>query len=125
WPRLTIAMTAPTPIMIPSIVKMERILFLFNALRAIFRMTHRLMALASSQSRTTSSYNRLIHFVAQQISVLHVDDARGVGCDVVFVSDHNQSDSFFAVQQLQKFHDFLRSGAIQIAGWLVGEQNGG
>src|SRR4029434_698818 len=42
-PRLTIAITAPTPMMMPSIVRIERILFRFSAFRAIFKITQKLI----------------------------------------------------------------------------------
>ena len=43
-PRLTMAMTAPTPMIMPSMVRIERILFRFRAFRAIFRITQMLMS---------------------------------------------------------------------------------
>jgi hypothetical protein len=40
-PTAIIAITAPTPMMIPSIVRAERILFTIRALRAILRLARR------------------------------------------------------------------------------------
>ena len=38
WPRLTMVMTAATPMMIPSMVRMERIMFRPRDLREIFKI---------------------------------------------------------------------------------------
>ncbi len=58
WPTLTMAITAPTPIMTPSIVRIDRIL-----LRARARMAMRMMANKS----ITSSSRLLGHFWIEHV----------------------------------------------------------
>ncbi len=49
------AMTAPTPMMMPSMVRIERILFRFRAFKAIFRITQMLMLNSLQMQMTNDS----------------------------------------------------------------------
>src|SRR5262245_10733577 len=125
-PRLTMAMTAPTPMMMPNIVRIERILFRFSAFNAIFKMTQKLMmnslkpTLAPSSISCLLRRDRRLHLVAQQMAVFHVQNARGIGRNVMFMRHHHQRDAFLTVQVLQESHDLFRSCAVQVACGLVG-----
>src|SRR5690606_2481925 len=86
-PSETIAMTEPTPITMPSVVRTER-------------MTLRLIS-RSAMSRVeshTSGLRRRVGGVAQDQPVLELDDAPRPARDVRLVRDHHDGDAARAVE---------------------------
>src|SRR4029077_11481099 len=135
-PTATLAITAPTPIMIPSMVRMLRIL-----LRARARMANRRMLIRSIRSllfwyccfasarrqccqnfggASAIAYRR----IAQNLAVAKQDCAPRETCHVWLVCDQQNGQPAFVVETLKRVHNFYARPRVQIAGGLVGQQDG-
>src|ERR1039457_3855612 len=62
-------------------------------------------------------------FVLLDFAVADVDDAVGVQGDIVFVG-HQDDGIALLVEAFEEAHDFVAGGGIEVAGGLVGQQNG-
>src|ERR1700726_1104716 len=127
WPTLTMAITAPTPIMMPSMVRMER-----SLLRAKARMAIRMIANKSIEA-SILEYRHILQnlrrnrtvlhqFIATNCAVLEVDTAFGKLCDIGLVRDQDNGQPI-VIQLLEYFQNLDRSAAVQIAGGFIGQQN--
>src|SRR5439155_13350629 len=63
-------------------------------------------------------------FVAVNLAVANVNDAMGARCDVVLVGDQNDSVAC-PLQPVEQVHDFDAGSRVQVAGRLVGQDDGG
>src|SRR5450756_1811254 len=128
-PRATMVMTAPTPMIIPSIVSAVRILFRLSAFRAIRNVMNIVMALLVHRHRRQSGklyagdpairdlLVRLDHPVAER------DDAGAVFGDVALVCDEEHGNPAFLVQRLEHVHDLDGGPGVEVAGRLIGEED--
>src|SRR5450759_5512937 len=135
-PTPTIAMTAPTPIMMPSMVRLERILLRARARTAI-------RATANKSIRDTSSADsaeplilfrwKILEHLGRGLAIYHkpvstnspvakLDGAPGKLRNIVLVRNQNDSQSS-VVQPLENLHNFHRRAAVKIAGRLIRQQN--
>src|ERR1700675_3040164 len=106
WPSPTMAITAPTPMMMPSMVRMERIL-----LRASARIAIRTTAISSMRSSILQGGQRLQDlagaqdvgglFVPADAAVAEDDRALGELRDVVLVGDEHDGQPLLLIQPLQ------------------------
>src|ERR1017187_2170328 len=62
-------------------------------------------------------------FVRFHLAVADVNDAVGVQGDIVFVGDQDDGIALL-VEAFEEAHDFVAGGGIEVAGGLVGQQNG-
>src|SRR5438105_13893740 len=120
-PIATTAITQPTPMTIPSIVRNERSLFREIALRPTMvmlpsRCTLFFMSLHASRPPLLNS----LVFLNQ--AVAHCHDALRVLRDVRFVRDQDDCLSFI-IQLLKDAHDFFRGSRVEVPGRFVGEKN--
>src|SRR5215471_15472260 len=108
-PTPTIAITAATPMMMPSIVSAERMRFTFSArsairlLATILFMTVPLLCLLDRYQRQILGGIAWIFetLVELQPSVLKMDIPAAVRGDFGIVRHHNDGDSLFAIQLLE------------------------
>src|SRR5688572_14059135 len=110
-------MTQATPMMIPSAVSAERILFRAIAFKPTFRMVRNFI-LIPSVSRGRPPLRRSA--VLQDPSVPEDDDPLRVLRDVVLVGDEDDRLAF-VVQALEHRHDLFRRLRVEVAGRLVRE----
>src|SRR6266446_4560915 len=106
----TTAITEDTPMRIPSTVRNERSLFARREESAIVT--------ASFKGISSSS------LVALDLAVPDVDGAMGVLGDVALVGDEDDRVAVL-VELFEQAHDLLPGGRVQVAGGLVGQQDGG
>src|SRR5690349_10535077 len=108
-PMATMTMTAPTPMMMPSMVSRVRILFLrmlfpamLMSLLAFMLPRHRELVAFCKVSRgiVTVEYRH----VAADHAVAHLDDALHVLCNIRLVRHHHDGDAL-VVQLLEQRHD--------------------
>src|SRR5712692_10451264 len=146
---LTVAITAPTPMMMPSIVSDDRILLRARARRASRNVFQKSIPY-SSASRRPFRRRRwallvLLFFflflergqggqnlarreavadsqIATQLAVAKLEGALGIRRDVQFMCDQHHRQPFLLVQALQDVHDLDGRAAVQVAGGLVGQQ---
>ena len=128
-PTATMAMTAATPMIIPSIVKADRMRLTRrarNAMRMLARSFIRdFFVLFRGQvfqldGRVERARNNQI---ALQAAVAEVNVAAGVSCDVGLVSDNDHGHSGFAIQPLKDRHDLDAGARIQRSGRLIRQDN--
>ena len=111
-PIVTMAITAPTPMMMPSTVRNER-----SVLRRI-DWSASLMASISIMPPPAGH-------VGIDAAVDETDDAPGEGSHVGFVCHHDDRDALVTVEAGQQVHDLPAGLGVEIAGRLVGQQDGG
>src|SRR4051794_26456339 len=148
WPRLaicactcafaplpipTIAITAPTPIIIPSAVRAERSLFRRSARNAIRNVDpkrilalHRYQIIDCRKPAQFFSSNEPVgdRTIATHKTIAHHHVAPCESRDVRFVRDHDDGDAVI-VQLLENSHDLDARPAIEVAGGLIGEHDFG
>src|SRR5262245_3323474 len=95
WPMETIAMTAPTPIMMPSIVNADRILLRPRARMATLRMARKFIVVLFGFGRWQflqglgSIFPILDRHIASNAPVAELNNACAVLSDIRFVGDEN------------------------------------
>src|SRR5450830_371751 len=99
--------TAAIPIIIPSMVRNERI---FAA--KIARVAFRKLSLRSI----------LVPLIGHNAAVLDTNHAFGLSSDAIIVSDIDNRLSV-CVQLFHDVYDFARALGVEVAGWLVGKNN--
>src|SRR5580765_404803 len=123
----TKAITAPTPITIPSMVKVVRILFRASARSAIRNVESKSINELVFQSRHGLQRFGCIGTVPDGIIPpdLAVTKHDAPLCELSYVMlVRNQNDSqTLVIQRLKDLHHLNRSAAVQIAGGFVGKQN--
>src|SRR5512137_453281 len=102
-------MTAPTPMMMPSMVKMARSLLDNKARRAIWTLS---VMLISAD-----------HLVAFHQPITDVDDAAGLLGYCGIMRHKDDGDTTFLVQLAKDGHDLLARPGIQVAGGFVGQDD--
>src|SRR4051812_20196885 len=151
-PSATMVMTAPTPMIMPSMVRMVRSLLRLSALSAIRRvMKIDMSASVRCRGRLRRSglhqgggqVRRVVFRRRQRLqllgrhaadrgidllidldaSVAELDDARAVLGDVHFVRDEHDGDAALDIQFLEDVHDLDRRAGIEVARRFVGEQD--
>src|SRR5689334_25085973 len=66
---------------------------------------------------------RRIQLIADDAAVGETDDARSVLGDLRFVGDEYDCNASLRVEPLEDLHDLDARAAVEIAGWLIGEQD--
>ena len=116
-PIATIAITAATPMMMPSAVSSDRSLLRSSA-RSATRMTsarpHDAPARASRPRRCP------LRAIFLDQAVAHDDHALGVGRDVRLVGDQHDRDAV-AGERAEQRHHLVAGARIEVAGRLVGQ----
>ncbi len=115
-PMATMAITAPTPMMMPSMVRNARSLLRARARSAIRNVIN--------QAFTRSSCHRhLVRLGLSEITAPSREDDLPLGMlgDVRLVGHENNGNTLIAIQVLKQTHDLAAGGGIEIAGGLVGE----
>src|SRR5450755_2737083 len=112
-------MTAPTPIMMPSIVRIDRILFRSRARKAIWRVERRSIVLLVLQRRHRLDQFRSDRssgndFVAADRAVAENETAPGEIRDVGLVSHQNDRKTL-VVECLENLHHLHGSSTIQVS----------
>ena len=126
-PTPTMAITAATPMMMPSIVSAERMRFTFSARSAIrtlvtsFFMTDpRLRRLGGKLLQIRPGIARVCDpLVPLQPAIFEMEVPVGIARDVRIVRHHDHGDPLVAVQPLEDGHDLEADPRVQRAGWLV------
>src|SRR5512146_2873835 len=120
WPTPTIAMTAATPMMMPSMVRLERILFRASARQAIFRMAMMSIAILGSILKRRHGLQhfrgaggRGVELVAPHPSIAEDQHALGVLRNSVLVRDQHDGQPLL-VEALEDVHDLHRGAAVEI-----------
>src|SRR5690242_14457501 len=116
WPILTIAITADTPMMMPSIVNAARILFRTSARKATRMIINKVICLlvfvvvVRNHRQTLQLFRRvtlMLHLViALDLAILEHDDSLRVFRNIGFVRNEHERDAAFAVQALEDLHHF-------------------
>ena len=151
-PSATIAMTAATPMIMPSIVSAVRSLLRPSALKAIRSVMNSDMRAVRSYSSSAPAVSPpgcrffglhdLIRLrrrqrgqfvgrvaparhrlVGDDAAVTEADEPRAVLGDVHLVRDEEHRDAALLVQALEDAHDLDARARVEVAGRLVGEQN--
>src|SRR6202049_2945722 len=134
-PTATLAITAPTPIMMPSMVRMLRIL-----LRASARMANRRMLIKSIRSllfryccfasarrqccQNFGGAGTLAHGrIAQNLAVAKEHGATRQTPHVWLVCDQQNGQPASVIEPLKRVHNFYARPRVQIARRLVGQQD--
>ncbi len=110
-PSETMAITAPTPMTMPSVVRPARSrLFWILAQREEERIQDHGLRFPGVR-RDQPSWKRTL--------------AAGVSRHVFLMRHQHDGQPLFGVERLQQAHDLMALGAVEIAGRLVGEHDGG
>src|ERR1041385_1607411 len=115
-PMATIAITAPTPMMMPSMVRKERSLFLAKARRAIRHAMINMRSPPASVSR-----NPTLARIRNEQTIAKDDPPLGILRDVGLMGNQDDGDAFLLVQVLKQLHDFIAGFGIEVAGRLIGQ----
>src|SRR5215467_1987458 len=120
-PTPTIAITAATPMMMPSIVSAERMRFTLSA-RSAIRLLATILFMTVSLLRLLNRYQlQILGGIAWMVealielepSVLKMDIPVAVGGDFGIMRHHDDGDSLFAIQLLEDRDDFQTCPGIQ------------
>src|SRR5687767_11190977 len=144
-PRPTIVMTAPTPMIIPSIVRTVRILLRFSALSAIRRVMKIDMCFLAHRGLRLNERRRHVRgvvvgrrqvlelldrhppvrdlLIELDLAVPELDQPRAVFGDIHFVRDEHHGDAVFHVQLLEDVHDLDARPCIEVSSRLVREDD--
>src|SRR3990172_8438040 len=122
WPMATMTITAPTPMMTPSIVRSVLILFLrmlwaATLVRTLAFISHHRFQLVREAAGTHI-------LVSDDAPVAKLDDPLGVARDVLLVG-HEQDRHTVGVEPLEEGHDRHRGPRVEVPRGLVGEEKGG
>src|SRR4030042_1276951 len=126
-PMLTMAITAPTPMMIPKAVRKDLILLRARARKATRHvltpcMRARLIMMNSPWPTFPSGSRPLF---PDDEAVLQVDPLPGPGGNVGLVGDHDHRHALLFVEGLEDVHDVRARPAVEVARRLVGQDQGG
>src|SRR3954469_2763320 len=128
WTMETTATTAATPMMIPRVVSIERIRLARRAAMAMRKFSRKTMGRSLSGDRGRG--RRPIGaggpgggLVGGDLAVAQGHLAPGVLGDVRLVGDQDHGVAR-PVELVEELHDLLGSGRVEVAGGLVGEQDG-
>src|SRR5262245_22017369 len=136
-PMATIAITAPTPMIIPSIVRNERSLFRAKARSAILRvMNHITQFLILTGSKQLSRYlgstpnlrlplARILSFIRDDHAITKHDSPLSIVGDVLFVRNDHNCNALSRVQSLKQGHDIRAGRGVQISGGFISKNQGG
>src|ERR1043166_589899 len=116
-PMATMAMTAPTPMMIPSIVRKERSLFLANARSAIRNAMINIFYISAFLMVAAL----ILPGVGNNQPVTKNDLPLCVRGDIGLMSHQNDGNSFLLVEILKQLHDLHACFGIEVAGRFIGE----
>ena len=124
------AMTAPTPMMIPSMVRLERILLRPRALKAMRRVMEKFMrspssAVAGSWLRSSAACRGWIRVVLDHFSVPEDHMPAGITGDVRFMGHQDDGDPGLLVELLEDFHDLQARAGVQVPRGFIGQNQGG
>ena len=134
WPTDSSVITAPTPMMMPSIVSAERSLFTESARSARRSCSVRSIALSQSHAalrhadavavgRVTGDARLCDVFVPDNHAIIDVQDAAGVLGDVGLMRHQDHRDALVDVQLLEEAHHLGAGLGVQVAGRLVGQDD--
>src|ERR1700704_604395 len=128
-PTASMAMTAPTPTIIPSMVSTERSLFLARARIAIRKRAPKSMIGSILQCRKGLEYfgcaRPISHwFVASQFSITELNRALRELGNIRLVRNKDDGQAL-VVELLENSHDLNRGAAVEIASGLVGKKDRG
>ena len=126
-PRAIMAITAPTPMMMPSMARSERSLLAQRLLKALMMMVQRSMGSPTSRpARLTPrpgwATAWLRHFAGDDLAVADVDLALAVVGDLEVVGDDDDGAAL-PVELFEEGEDFLAGAGIQGAGGFVGQDD--
>src|SRR4030043_1041462 len=125
-PMLTMAITAPTPMMIPKAVRNDLILLRARARKATRHVLTPCMRarfiMVKSPWRTFPPGSGPL--LPDDEAVLQVDPLPGPGGDVGLVGDHDHGHALLFVEGLEDIHDLRARPAVEVAGGLVGQDQG-
>jgi hypothetical protein len=118
---LTIAMTAPTPMTMPNMVKPARSRFRLSTRNAVMTVNciKATIVVLLHDCRPWSRSN-----VLDDLPILHEKLAGSVVRNIAFVCHQHNGHAISAIQIRQNGHDFAARRTIQIAGWFVGKEEG-
>ena len=124
-PTATIVITAPTPMMMPSIVSIERSLLTRSASSATLSVARKFMRPPARPGGRCAAHLRggilrFVRHVADEPAVAERQKPRRERRDVLLVRDDDHRDAA-AVQLLQQRHDLEARRGVERAGRLVGE----
>src|SRR5204862_7524421 len=132
WPMPSKAISEPTPMTMPSAVSAERSLFRPNAWKAMRVASG--TVIGSGRGRgfgglPSQEFLAAVEWVGDgrvcdNPSVAHDHVALGEAGDVQFVRHHDDGDGAL-IEGLEQRHDLGTGAAVEVAGRLVGEQDGG
>src|SRR5215471_15296242 len=120
----TSAMTAPTPMMMPSIVKAVRSLFLFRARTATLMIASKfIVVLFSFHRKVPQHFARVLAILYREIppdtSVAELDNPIRILSDIGLVRHDNDRQITLVVQPLEDFHHLDRRPRVERSRRLV------
>src|ERR1051326_2005855 len=118
WPTLTMAITAPTPITTPSMVRTERVTLRRRARHAV---TSVMRTSFTGEPRSRCRHGAILPLICHDLSVPHGDHAVRQARDVGLVRDDDEGQPVLAVERPEEPHHLHRGDGVEIAGRLVGE----
>src|SRR6185437_10222321 len=146
WPIATMAITAPTPMMIPSMVRKARSLLRCSAFNAIRRRLKRLMVTVlmvvvsfvvrrrrgrcvvitrrQRGQHLTRGFLVLVEAILDHPAILEHDRPAAKGGDVGLVR-HEDYRPALCVELLDEGHDTIRTAGIQVARGLICQDHHG
>src|SRR6185436_8361290 len=129
WTIETTAITAPTPMMIPKVVRIERIRLARSAEKAIRKFSTKIngLGLSAVSERSTGSVHLIEgravgRVVGEHLAVAQMHLPPGVRRDVGLVS-HQHHRVPLGVELVEQRHDLGRGCRVEVAGRLVGEED--
>src|SRR5258708_35893802 len=135
WRMLTMAMTAPTPMMMPSAVRMERMVLRRRARRETVTVEPRRMggSAGADELRRRLGLEDFpdLHLgdraggdlqIVDDAAVAHDEVAPAVVGDVELMRDHDDGDAL-VVEFLEHAHHLDGGLAVEVAGRFVGEED--
>src|SRR5579871_408650 len=146
-PTATIAITAPTPMMMPSMVRALRSLLTRsarNAIRILCKTLFMVHASGLAMPLKLDSCRRLLfvlghpllqfplgvarlrdQFIGQHLAVFERNDAVGVVGDIGFVRHHHDADALLPIEPLEDRHDLHAGLGVERARRLVRQNQPG
>src|SRR5450830_135454 len=127
WPRVTMVITALTPITMPRMVRPERSM-LRNTERRASRSTLNSIQVTSlprgrGQAGGRGQRGVGVRCIQRHQAVHKMHHAPRIGGHVGLVGDHQHGDAMVAVQRQQQAHDLVAALGVEVAGGLVGQHH--
>src|SRR5471030_1751208 len=123
-PSAIIVSTVATPIVMPIVVSAVCSLLRESARSAMVRLDPMDMSARRKQRQLTHRQPLpIVGLVGHDLAVLERDDARAVFGDLRLVRDEHDRDAALVLEPLEDVHHLDARAAVEIAGWLVGEEN--